>query len=170
MLQTLTQAHLPASTLLEDRVRALEKGNLLTPSTAAVDEGLIQRTEETIFMAEGCSARAMMTNQILPQALRSYVEPRIREIAIAHEQAGNRVGKLTDVADRHSALLQESSESMGHITEMIRTSASAQDDMKKMMGTLLSMTGSNKRQKKKSSSSKDSSPQEAVEAVTTLRR
>lgn len=137
----------PVTTLLEDLVRAFEKGNSLAQSAATVDEALIQRTEDFILT----KVSDITTNQILPQALRSCVELRIREIAIAHEKTGKRVDKLTEVADRHSALLQESSDSMGHISEMIRTSTSAQDDMKKMMETLLSMMGSNRRRKKKSS-------------------
>jgi hypothetical protein len=159
---------------MEARIKAIEKGISQASLSAATDGTHYQRVEENILSR----VREIMTNQILPQALQSIVEPRIRELSIAHEVTGRRVDQLAEVATHHTSLLQDTTESMCHIKDMIRTSTSAQDDMKTMMVTaqakmvtsqddmkmmmerLLSRARSGSR-RKKTNTSNDGSPQES---------
>jgi hypothetical protein len=159
---------------MEDRIRALEKG--ITQESRTTTDEHFQRTEENLLV----KVRDIMTSQIIPQALHAFVEPRIREISSAQEVTGRRVDQLAEVAARHTTLLQESSDSIGHIKDMFHTAvskddmktmmssaqedmralmASSQIDMKSMMEVLLSTSRSKRRGKTKANSSQESSNQ-----------
>lgn len=72
----------PSTTkLVEDRVKALEKGKPPALTGASPNnKTLMQRTEDNILL----KVRASMLNEVLPQAILASVEPRIRDLTTAH--------------------------------------------------------------------------------------